>query len=134
MKNLLVAILLLLAGKLAAQISRVKDINDQEDPAVSSYIFYKTGAGDKVYFYARTGEYNNGLGVSDGTENGTHVIYKVEVMNWSTTDYFVAVGNTVYFTGRTQNEGVELWKTDGTEAGTVLVKDIIPGFDSGYPA
>ena len=27
--------------------------------------------------------------------------------------------------------GSELWRTDGTEAGTVLVKDIIPGLESG---
>ena len=37
-----------------------------------------------------------------------------------------------YFAAFTEMSGIELWKTDGTELGTVMVKDIIPGEDSGF--
>jgi ELWxxDGT repeat protein len=43
------------------------------------------------------------------------------------------VGNTLLFAAYKPTEGVELWKSDGTAEGTVLVKDIVPGPDSGNP-
>lgn len=47
---------------------------------------------------------------------------------------FVEVNGTVYFQAATRGQGAELWKTDGTTAGTQLVKDIVPGLDTGsYP-
>ena len=47
---------------------------------------------------------------------------------------FAEVNGTVYFQASARGLGVELWKSDGTTAGTQLVKDIVPGLDSGsYP-
>src|SRR5262249_60144077 len=42
-------------------------------------------------------------------------------------------GGTAVFRGGDGVTGRELWKSDGTAAGTVLVKDIRPGPDYGYP-
>ena len=44
----------------------------------------------------------------------------------------MAIGSSLYFMAGFPALGFELWKSDGTAAGTVLVKDIIPGTQSGY--
>lgn len=41
--------------------------------------------------------------------------------------------NVLYFAADDGSSGYELWKTDGTEPGTLLVKDIDPGMDNGFP-
>ena len=47
---------------------------------------------------------------------------------------FTEVNGTVYFQASSRGFGAELWKSDGTTAGTQLVKDLVPGLDSGsYP-
>ena len=44
-----------------------------------------------------------------------------------------AVQGTLYFQADDSVHGWELWESDGTEAGTVMVKDIDPGREWGYP-
>ena len=71
------------------------------------------------------------LYVSDGTEEGTELIYECEV-RWrgqENTSWFSAwlrVGRKVFFKARDleNNYGEELWITDGTTEGTYMVKDI----------
>lgn len=47
---------------------------------------------------------------------------------------FAEVNGQLYFQAAMRGLGAELWKTDGTAAGTQLVKDIVPGLDTGsYP-
>lgn len=47
---------------------------------------------------------------------------------------FAEVNGQLYFQAAMRGLGTELWKTDGTAAGTQLVKDIVPGLDTGsYP-
>lgn len=43
----------------------------------------------------------------------------------------IEFNNEVYFAANNGVNGNELWKTDGTSVGTVMVKDIVPGTDSG---
>lgn len=47
---------------------------------------------------------------------------------------FVDGGGIAYFAANDSRHGTELWRSDGTEAGTYLVKDIVPGAQSGSPA
>ena len=44
---------------------------------------------------------------------------------------FAVLNNVAYFGANDGISGTELWRSDGTRAGTSLVKDIIPGSDSG---
>ncbi|MDJ0719178.1 MAG: DUF4347 domain-containing protein [Prochloraceae cyanobacterium] len=75
---------------------------------------------------------------SDGTTEGTTLVkdirpnsnYYDEVLN-SYPIGFESVNGTVLFAANNGPNGYELWKTDGTTAGTTLVKDIIPGNESG---
>lgn len=46
---------------------------------------------------------------------------------------FTRVGGKLFFYADDGEHGFELWKTDGTSAGTMLVKDITPGPNIGYP-
>src|SRR5262249_4721274 len=47
--------------------------------------------------------------------------------------FLTNVNGTLFFTARDGTHGRELWKSDGTETGTVLVKDINPGREGGFP-
>lgn len=51
------------------------------------------------------------------------------ILNW----YPKVVGNQFFMGLEDQTSGNELWVTDGTAVGTHLVKDIVPGPDSGDP-
>lgn len=46
---------------------------------------------------------------------------------------FVDLNGVAIFAADDGENGTELWRSDGTVAGTVMVKDILPGADSGYP-
>jgi ELWxxDGT repeat protein len=71
-----------------------------------------------------------GLWRSDGTESGTYALSDpigvLEITN---------VGGTVFFNGEdfATGQGKELWISDGTPAGGSLVRDILPGRQSGLP-
>ncbi len=95
--------------------------------------------GGRLFFFASTPEHGDEPWVSDGTEAGTHLIKDV---NPGPEDSFpdddlprfrVALGDVLMFDAEDGVHGVELWRTDGTEAGTVLVKDIFPGPEGGFP-
>src|SRR5207253_4588983 len=66
---------------------------------------------------------------SDGTSAGTSLI----IQGARQMSDFTNAGGTLYFVTGDDATGTELWKTDGTPVGTMMVKDILPGFDSSYP-
>ena len=67
------------------------------------------------------------LWISDGTEEGTHIIKDV---NPGTGDGVISWGGIIlyedkyYFQGNDGVNGAELWVTDGTSEGTTMIKDI----------
>ena len=68
---------------------------------------------------------NGELWQSDGTSNGTGLLFDINPAGASNPTQFTVMGNEVFFVAD-DGTGRELWKTDGTAAGTVLVRDIAP--------
>ncbi len=69
---------------------------------------------------------------SDGTEAGTVLLAgDISTAGVSPDMAFSSANGLLYFIGWDEICGYELWKTDGTVEGTMLVKDIIPGTESG---
>ena len=77
------------------------------------------------------------LYASDGTANGTKLIWDGTIYFWAGGELMVRkMGRTetsVYFAGLNNAHGIELWKTDGTSQGTKLVEDIYRGEASSFP-
>ena len=46
---------------------------------------------------------------------------------------WTVLGNRLFFRAWDPDHGFELWRTDGTAAGTVIVRDALPGLNSGDP-
>ena len=112
----------------------VKDIN----PGPTGGFVPETGrfkkAGGKLFFTASDGVHGMELWVSDGTEQGTHIVKDINPGS-SGADVFalVSLRDFLCFTAYSPDYGYELWRTNGTEEGTYLVKDICPGPGSSAP-
>ncbi len=69
--------------------------------------------------------------ITDGTEEGTHVLKDINPGTGNGAYFSNAVLDNHYiFGGNDGTTGIELWKTDGTAEGTILVKDINANGDS----
>lgn len=116
----------------------LKDINPGLGRSFPGHMKVVNGA---LYFSASDGKGGNQLWKTSGTAAGT-----VKVRTLATTatgDALLSnlyqgssatIGNTMFFAANNGVFGTELWKTDGTTAGTKLVKDLLPGPLSSYPA
>ena len=97
----------------------IKDIIPGKIGGAYPYGTLPVSMGGKLFFsgYALSdrGDYWPALWVTDGTEAGTHLIWR------SYPSVMVAVDNTVFFICG-GNPGISLYKTDGTPQGTVEVK------------
>jgi ELWxxDGT repeat protein len=85
-------------------------------------------------FFVGSGEGSaNQPWVSDGTENGTHVIGQGTpgAVNFLYETYATAFGDRVLFAALDAVHGDELWISDGTAAGTHIVREINPGINDG---
>jgi ELWxxDGT repeat protein len=84
-----------------------------------------------LFFRANDGTHGLELWTSDGTTEGTNLVYDInpgEANAVGPLDFPMAtVGGTVYLRADDGVHGGELWRSDGTEAGTFLVRDIYPG-------
>lgn len=80
---------------------------------------------DKLIYGASTNNVS-ALYQTDGTAQGT-----IQLSTVGATSLTPAGANYVYFAGYQPDTGTELWRTDGTPAGTQLVKDVVPGPESG---
>ena len=127
---------------------QAREVKDLYPGAESSYPGCMFSMNDKLYFFAKV--YNHGweLCVSDGTEQGTHMVKDMnpglgngvpyDVVNWGVWVYYCLrheykptfYNGSYYFLANDGVHGYELWRTDGTEAGTRMVKDINPNGDA----
>jgi ELWxxDGT repeat protein len=93
------------------------------DPEKSNFISFNTS----LIFTPFDSIYGYELWISDGSEQGTHLIRDINPGTGNTEVISpLAVNNNMFFGTDDGIHGVELWKTDGTESGTSLVKDIHP--------
>jgi ELWxxDGT repeat protein len=112
----------------------VKDMN----PGAANGLVWGTGqftkAGGKLFFTAVDIVHGVELWVTDGTEQGTHIVKDIYPGPDSGYGYnLVALRDFLCFTAYSPDYGYELWRSDGTEGGTYLVKDTWPGPSSGWP-
>lgn len=118
----------------AAGTVMVKDINPN---AGSSNASGFTPLGTLVLFSADNGTTGQELWKTDGTTAGTQLVKDIVSSIpgvGSSPSQFFEFKNKLYFTAFDFiTYGFEMWVTDGTTAGTTLVKDIIPGTNSGAP-
>src|SRR5262249_45248093 len=95
--------------------------------------------GSTLFFTADDGVNGRELWKSDGTAAGTVLVKDIfpgpggSLPLAPTVPNLTNVNGTLFFRANDGVTGGELWKSNGTAAGTVLVKDIRPGPDFGYP-
>ncbi len=76
------------------------------------------------------GGHSGELWVTDGTEEGTHLVKDIAQVNLTARpEHLTVCDDKLFFTTDDGIHGIELWVTDGTEEGTHLVKDIYPGIN-----
>ena len=97
---------------------------------------------NKVYFSAYAASSGTELWITNGTTGGTKLVKNINTAatasgvpfsNYQNRFATVLSNDKIVFNAYTRTTGYELWKSNGTAAGTTLVKDIIPGENSGYP-
>jgi choice-of-anchor C domain-containing protein len=121
----------------------VKDINPGEGDSSPDFLTVMNGL---LYFTAYNSDSGAELWRSDGTAAGTQIVrdifpggeYTIGGPGFngpysSEPRWLTAVNGTLYFNADDGIHGAELWKSDGTFAGTVMVKDLAPGADPGFP-
>jgi ELWxxDGT repeat protein len=98
-------------------------------------VFWLERMGDRFFFLGEDpGSGRIALRVSDGTRQGTGVLYSQESIPVSTASYSdpVVSRGRLFFALDDGHRGEELWTSDGTRAGTRLLADLRPG--PGSPA
>lgn len=89
---------------------------------------------NKVLFVVNDDTHGKELWVSDGTENGTHLLLDIypgkssgiSADIYNPTYVLPVLNNEAYFYANDGTNGIELWKSDGTVTGTIMLKDINP--------
>jgi len=96
------------------------DIYPQDDPYVQKF----TPFNDHLFFCALDGIHDYELWISDGTEEGTHLLIDINPNSYSDPDFLTVFDNRLFFSADDGVHGNELWVTDGTFEGTSLFIDI----------
>ncbi len=109
-------------------VTKVYDWNGEENDIEAIEVF---ALGDNVYQFAWEGNEQEFYRFDEQTgiwSNLEIVVYRADFAGVTTERFY-------YWDDRYVNDesrGIELWASDGT-AGTLLVRDIFPGEESGYP-
>lgn len=114
----------------------LKDINTSADGSAeaSAYPAYLTDVDGRLFFTADDGKHGTELWRSDGTADGTRLVYDIYLgENGSSPSNLTVIDGTLYFTANDNTHGNEIWKSDGTAAGTNMLTDINPK-GSSYPS
>lgn len=83
-----------------------------------------TAVGERLFFFRDTRE----LWVTDGTPGSTRMLRTFEQsFNVATAEF----RGELYFVPQDTATGYELWHSDGTVEGTAIVRDLVPGWESG---
>lgn len=124
-----------------ANTKMIKDLSHSNSGILDGRGYLSSVAlNNKLIFVGNDGSTGNEPFITDGTEEGTHIIKDIYTGNYShscgftneqTGPIFTKAGNKVYFNGLYSEIGREIYVTDGTEEGTQPVKDIAPGNSSG---
>ncbi len=89
---------------------------------------------DKVIFPAEDAFFGRELWSTDGTPDGTAILFDLEPgQESSNPSDFAVMGGVAFFRGTTNELGEELYRTDGTAEGTTLVIDLRPGALGSWP-
>lgn len=100
-------------------VSLVKDINlNAKSSEPRDFITYN----NRLYFTADDGVHGRELWVTDGTENGTHIVADIDTTGSSTPRSLIVFNARLYFGATDGIRGSQLWTSDGTDTGTHLVK------------
>jgi len=109
-------------------------VKEAQPGSFSGGTFYLTAHQNKIFYSARNSDapfQNNELWVSDGTEDGTHMVRDIYPGPQGSGPLFLySVGDFLLFFANDGVNGYELWRSDGTEAGTSMVKELLPGSDN----
>lgn len=113
----------------------VKDINEFGSSLHTSSDFDAILFKDELFFVADDGMFGRELWKTDGTADGTQRISNISSLGHSfgNSTEFIEYKGRIYFSASDGLNGFELYASDGTAAGTVLIKDIVPGMNSGSP-
>jgi ELWxxDGT repeat protein len=126
----------------AQTITLVKDINPTGRSNPQYFVGIRSGilpaVKNEVLFQASDGTHSIELWISDGTEDGTHMVKDINPGDGaSQPQELTYAGNLlsgkVFFKADDGTHGYELWVTTGSEASTRMVADINPGEADGMP-
>lgn len=105
------------------------DLNSIRDHAVGVI-----GAASDKFFVGEDGFYFNNFRQGGLLSIGANDTQYTRILPRTPTTPAVELGNGVVLFGYHDNRfGNELWRSDGTREGTYLVKDLVPGYESGLP-